>query len=209
MARFKRFKPGERIFDYTGKAVRDSNYRIIQKSLFGHGENQIKVIALGERKDRIKLVDNNTGKQLIMSRFDYESLKEELRQGHFKSGEIFFKASYWHSEEGKTARSALASENFEAMLNARYSDDPRYYEYKEYIMKLFNSMSPDRKATFMKDNEKLIRDLWEYDYILDMEEFGYSRDTSELEMLRKELEKQFNANKVKQMRITTGFFRDD
>lgn len=209
MARFKHFKPGERIFDYTGKSVRDSNYRIVQKSLFGHGENQIKVIALGERKDRIKLVDNNTGKQLVLNRFDYESLKEELRQGHFKSGDIFFKASYWHSEEGKTARSSLASENFEAMLNSRYSDDPRYFEYKEYIMGLFNAMSPDKKAQFMKDNEKLIRDLWEYDYVLDMEEYGYSKDTSELEMLRKELEKVIPKQKVQRVRIANKFFRDD
>lgn len=209
MARFRYFKPGERIFDYTGKAVRDSNYRVVQKSLFGHGANQIKVIAMGARKDEIKLVQNDTGKTIKMTRYEYERLKEELKQGHFKSGEVFFKAAYANSYEGIEGRNNVASENFEYMLDSRYEKDPHYYEYKEYIVKMFDTLSPNKKAQFMKDNEKLIRDLWEYDYVLDMEEYGYTKDTSELEMLRKELEKYFPKDKITRMRITTKFFRDD
>lgn len=188
---------GSRVYPYTGQSIRNKKGEIVTPSIFGYKEGQIKVTALGRAKDTIRLTDVTSGEQHVISRYDYESLKEELRAGYFKNKDVFFKATYWRTREGQNAKSALAEQNFETMLNERYSDNPEFASKKTYIMQLFKGLSNAEKAEFFKNEDKLVRDLWKYDYALTSEEYPDMQDGSELDYLRKVLEKYFDHDSVK------------
>lgn len=190
-----------RIYSYTGQSVKDKRGRITSPAIFGYKSGQIKVTALGRARDTIRLTDVSSGKQHTISRQDYEKYKEELRAGHFKSKEAFFKATYWKTREGKEAQSALASQNFNTMLDERYSDNPEYDKRKSYILELFKSLTNDEKADFFEEQDKLVRDLWKYDYALSAKDYPELENMSELEYIEKKLEEYFQHDSNKLRRI--------
>lgn len=190
----RHYRPGERIYLYSGKQVKNKKGEIVAPTLFGHGPGQIKVSALGRAKDRIRLTDVDTGEKHDISRYEYERLKEEVKAGHFKHKEAFFKATYWQTREGQNARSYHASENFETMLDARYDNVPGYGDYKAYILELFNGLSNKEKADFFEKEDKLIREVWEYDYKLNLEEYKEYAPTSEFDLLIKKLEEYYRGD---------------
>ena len=187
----RHFRPGERIYSYTGRQVKNKKGEIKTQAIFGHEAGQIKVSVLGKAKDRIRLTDVDTGERHDISRYEYERLKEELRTGHFKHKEAFFKATYWQTREGQNARGFQASENFETMLNARYGDNPQFEYYKAYIMELFNGLSNAEKAEFFRKEDKLIRELWEYEYKLNLQEYVESSISNEFDLLVSKLEQYY------------------
>lgn len=196
-----RSKYPKKTYNYTGQSVKDKRGRIVSPSIFGYKEGQIKVTALGRARDTIRLTNVSTGEKHIISRQDYEKYKEELRAGYFKSKESFFKATYWKTTEGKEAQSALASQNFETMLDKRYSDNPEFAKRKSYILELFKNLTNDEKADFFEEQDKLVRDLWKYDYALSAKEYPELENMSELEYIEKKLEDYFQHNPNKLRRI--------
>ena len=195
MAGFKkRFKPGSLNFNFEGYTIKDSKGNIKQKATFGREQGQVKVIALGKARDRIRLEDVSTGKKYEMTRFDYESLKEELRKGHFKSTEIFLKAAYWRTSEGHNAKTEIARQNLKDALHSRYAGDvvdPEYEKKWEYIESLIENMDYEQMTQFTLDNERLVREIFDYEYHIDPETYGYDDKTSALTMIQSELEKYF------------------
>lgn len=189
-----RYRKGSKIYDFRGTSIRNKQGEIVTPSIFGHGKNQIQVTALGRAKTKIRLTDLSSGEKHEISREDYENFKEELKSGYFKSKESFFKATYWKTHEGMEAQSALAEQNFETMMNSRYSEDPQFADKKPYIMELFRALSYKEKTDFFEEEEKLIRDLWQYNYALSLEDYPELANMTELEYLTKQLEKYFEHN---------------
>lgn len=191
----------KRTYPYTGATVKDKRGRITSPAIFGYKSGQIKVTALGRARDTIRLTDVDTGEQHTISRYDYETYKEELRAGHFKSKESFFKATYWKTREGQNAKSVVADQNFETMLNRRYSDNPEFAKKKSYIMQLFKNLTNGEKAEFFEKEDKLVRDLWDYEYALSLEDYPEMANNSELDFLEKKLEEYFKHDMNKLRRI--------
>lgn len=182
---------GKRVYPFTGASIRDKNGKIVTPSIFGYKSGQIKVTALGRAKDTIRLTDVDTGEKHVISRYDYEAYKEELKAGHFKHKEAFFKATYWKTGEGQKAKAATATQNFERMLNERYEKVPDFTNKKEYIMELFRNLTFAEKREFFEEEDKLIRDLWEYKQALDVNDYPELANSSELDFLTKKLESYF------------------
>ena len=89
------------------------------------------------------------------------------------------------------------------MLNARYGDNPQFEDYKPYIMELFNGLSNAEKAEFFRKEDKLIRELWEYEYKLNLQEYTEFAVSNEFDLLVSKLEQYYahDADRLRWVRI--------
>ena len=199
----KRYRPGEKIYEYTGRQVKNSKGEIVQKPLFGFGKEQLRVSYIGSAKDRVKITDVSSGKFNVIPRGDYESLKEELHAGHFKSGDVFFRASYIHSEEFHNAQRKTGQDNIKWMIYKRYGDSPEFTRKRNYLFQLIDNLSYDQLTKFFEDNSKLISEMMDYDYYIDVESYTDTPGATELDALTEALEKQYASERRQQLKVIT------
>lgn len=205
----RHYAPGSVIHKYKGRTIKNRKGEVVTKATFGYEEGQIKVTALGRTKDRIRLTDVSSGEEHEISRYQYERLKEELYAGYFKNKDIFFRATYWQTQEGMNARDELATKNFGTMLDERYGEYPDFHTKKPYLEELFRGLSHSDKQDFFEKEDKLIRDLWTYGTPLPTEDYPELANSNELDFLINKLEEEYyhkdsNALKMAYIRSITS-----
>lgn len=185
-----RFRPGEILFDWHGKGM------------FGHDSGQIEVYSLGRAHDRIRLKDVDTGETRTMDRYEYERLKEEVKSGYFMNKEIFWKASYHVTNEGKIAADRNLIQGFTKAIHTRY----QHASIKElplidrqYMIELFQQMSIEDRKKFMDQDYDLFSQIIDYENEISMDD-DYFQGTSESKYIMNKLESYLKPEQIRRAR---------